>query len=86
MGFMAENVIPGNYGRIFGTNASTDKDMSKIKTYLKKIDGVKDVTIVKGVFPREFIVYSTKLLSVVLIEDTVNKLGLHAVPKGWFEL
>ncbi len=86
MNVLTENVIPGNHGRIFGTNASSDEEMDKIKSFLTKVDGVKDVVIVEGVFPREFIVHTTKLLSVVIIEDVVNRLQLHTIPKGWFHL
>ncbi len=86
MSVLTENVIPGNHGRIFGTNASSDEEMEKIKSFLTKVDGVKDVVIVEGVFPREFIVHTTKLLSVGIIEDAVKRLELHAIPKGWFHL
>ncbi len=86
MSVLTENVIPGNHGRIFGTNASSDEEMEKIKSFLTKVDGVKDVVIVEGVFPREFIVHTTKLLSVVIIENEVKRLELHAIPKGWFHL
>ncbi len=86
MSILTENVIPGNHGRIFGTNASSDEEIEKIKSFLEKIDGVKGIVIVKGVFPREFIIHTTKLLSVVTIEDAVKRLGLHVIPKGWFKL
>lgn len=86
MSILTENVIPGNHGRIFVTNASSDGKIEKMIPFLKEIDGIKDVIIVKGVFPREFIVHTSKLLNVVLIEDTVKRLGLHAIPKGWFEI
>ena len=86
MSIFTENVIPGNHGRIFGTNASSDEEIEKIKSFLEKIDGVKDIVIVKGVFPREFIIHTTKLMSVVTIENAVKRLGLHVIPKGWFEL
>jgi len=86
MSVLTENIIPGNHGRIFGTNASSDEEMEKIKNFLSKVDGVKDVVVVEGVFPREFIVHTTRLLSVVIIEDAVKRLELHAIPKGWFHL
>lgn len=50
MSILTENVIPGNHGRIFGTNASSDEEIKKIKSFLEKIDGVKDIVIVKGSF------------------------------------
>jgi len=60
--------------------------MSKIKTLLLTLDGIKDVAIVKGVFPKEFIVYTSKIVSNVTIENAVKSIGLHAIPKGLFEL
>ena len=86
MDLLSENIIPGNHGKIFGTNAADDDEMEKVKLWLEKIDGVKNITIIKGVYPREFIVYTSKLLSIDTIEDAVKKLDLHAIPKGLFEI
>ena len=60
--------------------------MNKIKSELLTLDGIKDVAIIEGVFPKEFIVYTSKIVSVVTIENTVKNIGLHAIPKGVFEL
>lgn len=84
MSVLTENVIPGDRGRIFGTNASTDKGLEKIKAAIEDIDGVKDVVLIKKVFPREFIVHTTKLVLVIDIENAVKKTGLHCIPKGIF--
>jgi len=86
MSVLTENVIPGDHGRIFGTNATTDHEMEFIKRMVQKVDGVKNVVIVTGVFPREFIVYTAKLVDIVAIENAVKRTGLHAIPKGLFEL
>jgi hypothetical protein len=86
MSLLSENIIPGNHGKIFSTNATKDKEMEKIKLWLQKIDGVKEISIIEGVYPREFIVYTSKLISIVTIEDAVKKLDLHAIPKGLFKL
>jgi len=53
---------------------------------VQKVDGVKNVVLITGVFPREFIVYTTKLVDIVAIENAVKRMGLHAIPKGLFEL
>jgi len=45
MGLLSENVIPGNIGKVFGTNAKEPKKIKKIKSPLELIDGVKDVII-----------------------------------------
>ena len=86
MSLLSENIIPGNHGKIFGTNASKDEEMETMKLQLQKIDGVKNVTLIKGVFPREFIIYTSKLISISTIQDEVKNMGLHAIPKGLFQL
>ena len=84
MSILTENVIPGNHGRIFGTNATTHVQMEKIKKAIEAVDGVKDVVLIEEVFPKELIVHTAKLVSVVEIEDVVQKTGLHCIPKGVF--
>ncbi|MDW5290890.1 heavy-metal-associated domain-containing protein [Formosa sp. PL04] len=86
MNLISENIIPGNHGKIFGTDVLKDEQMERVKVRLQKIDGVKSVTLIKGVFPKEFIVYTSKLISISTIQDEVNNMGLHAIPKGLFEL
>ncbi len=88
MSLLTENVIPGNYGRIFTTNANTDILMDKIKMGLEHIDGVEMVLPIEEVSPREFIVRTSKLVTVHTIEEAVQKLGLdlHVIPKGIFPM
>ena len=86
MSLLTENIIPGNHGKIFGTDAETDDQMEHMKLRLQKIDGVKNVTLIRGVFPKEFIIYTSKLINVSTIQDEIKKMGLHAIPKGLFEL
>lgn len=42
MSLLSENVIPGNYGKIFETNAIKDSDLNDIKTSLLGLEGIKD--------------------------------------------
>ncbi len=86
MSLLTANVIPGNHGRIFTTNASTDAEMKKIQNIVEEVDGVKAVIIIEEVSPREFIVRTSKLVTVRAIEDAVNRLDLHAIPKGIFPM
>jgi len=86
MSLLSENVIPSDHGRIFGTNGSTDSEMETIKSAVEEIDGVKDVVLIAEVFPREFIVYTTKIVSVDDIEEAVKRTGLHCIPKGIFPM
>jgi hypothetical protein len=50
---------------------------------LLTLDGLIDMAIVEGVFPKEFIVYTTKIISSISIENAVKSIGPHAIPK-WF--
>ena len=43
MSLLSENVIPGNHGKVFGTNAKEPQTLEKIKSTLELIDGVKEV-------------------------------------------
>lgn len=86
MSFLSENVIPGNHGKNFGTNAKNNSDLEKIKSEILKIKGIKDVIIKDDVFPREFIVHTTSVVSIQVIEKKVISVGFHAIPKGLFKL
>tara|TARA_R110002167_G_scaffold13222_6_gene55591 strand:+ start:38382 stop:38642 length:261 start_codon:yes stop_codon:yes gene_type:complete len=86
MSLLSENVIPGNHGKIFSTNAKDSTSLLKIKKVILQLEGVKEVILNEDAFPREFIIHTSKLVSVESIENEVKKLGFHAIPKGLFEL
>ena len=86
MDLLSKNVIPGNYGKIFGTNAVVEKDLIKMKNALLNIHGVKDIIINMEIFPKEFTVYTSTLVKVEDIENEVKRFGFHAIPKGLFQL
>jgi len=86
MSLLTENVIPSDHGRIFSTNASSDQQMDKIKSAIENVDGVKDVVLIKEVFPKEFIVHTSRLVRVIEVEDAVKHVGLHCIPKGVFPI
>ncbi|XCF04759.1 heavy-metal-associated domain-containing protein [Tamlana crocina] len=86
MSLLSENVIPGNHGKIFGTDAKEMSDLLKIEKVLLQIDGIKDVILNKDVYPREFTIHTTKLIRVEQIENMVKKTGFHVVPKSIFKL
>lgn len=86
MSLLSDNVIPGNHGKIFGTNANEKQDLENIKTKILKIDGIKDVIINNEVFPKEFTIHTNNLVSVKDVENAVQSLGFHAIPKDIFEL
>lgn len=86
MGILEKNVIPGNHGKTFGTNAMKDADLSEIKASILEIDGIVDVILNTTIFPREFTVHTNKIVAVHDIENKVKKVGFHAVPKDSFPL
>jgi methionine synthase II (cobalamin-independent) len=81
MSLLSENVIPGNYGKLFGTNATEEEDLLYIKSRLTEIDGVTKVEVNSKIFPREFTVYTSKVVSVDEIEDLVKLTGFNAIPQ-----
>lgn len=86
MNLLAENIIPGNHGKVFSTDAKKDKDILKMITAIKKIPGIKDVIVNKDVFPIEFTILTTSLIHIETVENEVKRFGFHAIPKGIFEL
>jgi hypothetical protein len=86
MSYLSENVIPGNHGKIFGTNAQEQEDLDRIFSAIKSIEGIKDVILSPQKFPKEFTVHTTKMVEIKTIEDEVKRLGFHAIPMGLFEL
>jgi hypothetical protein len=79
MGLLSENIIPGNHGKMFGTNAIEEKDLLYIKKRLLAIDGIKKVQLNEDIFPREFKVYTSKIVPVSTIEDIVKIIGFNAI-------
>lgn len=86
MSLLTENIFPGNHGKIFGTNAIEDLDLLAIKSSLLELDGIKKVVFNTDIFPREFTVHTSKIVSIGDIENKVKSVGFHAIPKDLFEL
>jgi len=80
MSLLSENIIPGDYGKLFGTNAIEEDDLLYIKKRLLEIEGVENVVLNSKVFPREFTVFTSKVVTVVEIEDVVKLIGFNAIP------
>lgn len=86
MSFLTENIIPGNHGKLFSTDAKKEKDLLKIKKAIEKIPGVKDVIINLDVYPVEFVIHTKAVVNIETVENEVKRFGFHAIPKGLFEL
>ncbi|TBX70546.1 heavy-metal-associated domain-containing protein [Flavobacterium silvisoli] len=82
MSLLTDNIIPGNQGMIFSTNAKEESDLAVIKRALLTLDGVEDVQINNTVFPLEFTVFTHSLVSVEDVEKKVNETGFHSIPKN----
>ena len=81
MSLIDDNVIPGDEGRIFGTNAVNEKDLLAIKTAIEELNGIKDIVLNQVIFPREFTVYTINLIAITDIQKKVRQAGFHAIPK-----
>ena len=81
MSLIDDNVIPGDDGRIFGTNAVNEKDLLAIKTAIEELNGIKDVVLNQVIFPREFTVHTINLIAITDIQKKVRQAGFHAIPK-----
>ena len=86
MSLLSDNVIPGNHGKVFGTNATDRHSLELIKNAVLKIEGIKDVIINEDVFPREVTVYTSEVVTVNEIQDAIIVVGFHAIPKDSFPL
>ena len=86
MSLQSENVIPGKHGKTFGTNAKDKQGLEKIKAKLTSIDGIKNVILNTEIYPKEFIIHTTKLVRISDIEKAVNSAGFHAIPRDTFKL
>jgi copper chaperone CopZ len=86
MSLIDDNVIPGNHGKIFGTNAQEVVELNAIKESILELDGITNVIINNTIFPREFTVHTDKLVAIADIEKKVIEAGFHSIPKSAFEL
>lgn len=86
MSILTENIIPGNQGKVFETNAKEAKDLEQIKKRLLAMEGIKEITLNQDSFPKEFIVQTSQMVPIKDIEQAVISEGFHAIPKGLIEL
>ena len=86
MSYLTKNIIPGDFGKVFVTDAKKKKDLDKIQKAILKISGIQDVIVDKSIFPVEIIIHSKSVVSVETVENEVIRFGFHAIPKGVFEV
>ncbi|MBA0885214.1 MAG: hypothetical protein RLZZ540_1288 [Bacteroidota bacterium] len=81
MSLLTDNIIPGEHGKVFGTNANEEIELIEIKNSLLKVDGITEVSINNSIFPKEFTVFTNKVISIEDVEKVVKSIGFHAIPK-----
>lgn len=86
MTIVSENVIPGNHGKVFGTNAENRTSLNNIKKAILRVDGIRDVIIDEKVFPIELTVHTSQVVKIKEIQDAAISVGFHVIPKGLFPL
>lgn len=82
MSFLSKIVIPGNYGKIFSTDAKKEQNLLKIKETLLGLNGIKEVIINQDIFPYELEIHTSKVVKVKDIENAVKTVGFHVIAKG----
>lgn len=82
MSLLTDNIIPGEHGKVFGTNANEESELLDIKNKLLKMNGITEVQINNAIFPKEFTVFTNKVISIEEIEKVVKSIGFHAIPKA----
>ncbi len=86
MSYLTKNIIPGEYGKVFSTDAKKEKDLLKIKKAILNLYGIKDVLVDMTIFPVEITIHTNSVVSKESVENEVKRFGFHIVPKGVFEV
>lgn len=86
MKILSENVIPGNHGKTFETNAEDQRDLDHIKIAIMEIEGICTVLLNNEIYPKEITVHTDAFVKVADIQKAVIKYGFHAIPKTLFAL
>ena len=86
MNLISENVIPGDHGKIFETNAENQSDLEQIKKAILRIEGVSEVLLNNEVYPREITVLTTAFVEITEVEQAADEEGFHVLPRTLFHL
>lgn len=88
MSFFNDNVLPGDTGRVFRTNAEESEDLHEIAEKVYHLEGVHDVGINRDVFPVEFTIHSDdfSVVSIDDIEQAAIDCGFHLIPRSNFNV
>ncbi|KPM48724.1 heavy-metal-associated domain-containing protein [Jiulongibacter sediminis] len=86
MSIISDNVIPGNHGKTFETNAKTEEELDILKNAILEIEGIKDVMVSGNDFPTEITVHTSEMVSIEDIQHKAAKTTFHVIPKTLFSL
>ncbi|WP_310991285.1 heavy-metal-associated domain-containing protein [Aequorivita marina] len=86
MNIISENVIPGDHGKVFETNAENQRELETLKKAILKIEGVKDVLLNNDTYPREITVLTKDFVNVSEVEQAASSVDLHVLPRALFHL
>ncbi|APU11506.1 hypothetical protein A5M85_14800 [Cellulophaga lytica] len=82
MSLLSDNVIPGNHGKVFTTNAKEQVEVAKVVEAILTVNGIKDVLVNTDVFPAEITIHTTEIVEIEKVENAVKPTGFHTIPKG----
>ncbi|MCK0123926.1 heavy-metal-associated domain-containing protein [Gelidibacter sp. F2691] len=83
MTFITENIIPGNYGKKFTSDADDPAEKSSLEAAIMEIDGVTKV-IFEDDSPFDFTVHTDQVVHVTELQDKAKALGFHIIAKAPF--
>lgn len=86
MSLYSENVIPGDHGKIFETDATKTEDLEKITQAILSIPGIRDVLVNPETYPREITVLTDSLVKISDVQTAANQEGFHVIARSLFHL
>ena len=84
MTITSENIIPGEHGKTFGTNANSASEVESVKNAILEVEHVEEVNVKDDVFPVEITVYTAEMVPIKDVQQAVISVGFHVIPKTVF--
>ena len=81
MSTISQNIIVGDNGRIFETNAKSSHELQIVKDAILSLKGVTSVHFDEVKYPVEFKIVTFLAVKIKDIEEVVILKGFHAIPK-----
>ena len=84
MSLLGNNILPGEHGKIFTTDAKHDDNLFDIHEFLINFDGIERVEIDKASFPVKIKIYTNKIVDVEELKKKFKSTGFHLVDENLF--